>query len=157
MTDFSSEFSDGKHDERQNEANSERHFPIDVEHHGEENDQGETFLKEVGQIFGKRDASLLDIVDDGGQDAPGGMMLKESDGLANDFGIDLIAQIGDGRMTRVLNFRDTEIFGNAFGDEKHDEGEAKNRPDVVKARGEEFVEIDGSAARQRKERKLGGG
>src|SRR6266436_8155934 len=135
MTDFSAEFPNGKHDERKNDADGEGHPPIDVEHHGEKDDKSEAFLKKVGEIFGEGDASLLNVVDHRGQHAPRGVVLKKPDGLANDFRVDLVAQVGDGGMTGVLDFGYAKIFGYALGNEKHNEGEAENRPNVVNARG----------------------
>src|SRR6266436_1270786 len=119
MTDFSAEFPNGKHDERKNDADGEAHLPIDVEHHGEKDDKSEAFLKEIGEIFRERDASLLNVVDHRGQYAPRGVVLKKPDGLANDFRVDLVAQVRDGGMASVLDLRYAKIFGYALGDESH--------------------------------------
>ena len=59
-------------------------FQFDLKQHGEENEQRKTLAKEVGEVFGERDAGALDVVDDRGNQAAGGLMLEESDGLAND-------------------------------------------------------------------------
>ncbi len=63
VADFSAEFSDRKNDQRKHHGYGERHLPIDIEHHRNKDNQRETFLKEIGEIFGERDAGLLNVVD----------------------------------------------------------------------------------------------
>src|SRR5260221_663274 len=58
-------------------------------------------------------------------------MLKEPDGLTNDFRVDLVAQIGDGRVPSVLYLGYAEVFRDALGNENHHERNAEDGPDVV--------------------------
>src|SRR5260370_8375445 len=104
MADLSAEFYNGKNKQRKNDADGERHLPIDVKHHGQKNDECEAFLKEIGEIFRERDASLFNVVDHRGQHAPRGEVLKKPDGLANDFRVDPVPQAGHGGTTAVLDF-----------------------------------------------------
>src|SRR5262249_33680725 len=92
----------------------ERHFPVDPEEHANKDDETETLLKEIGEVFGERDASALDVVDGRGKKAADRMVLKEGNRLANDFCIDLIAQIRDRGLADVLNLCQAKIFGNGF-------------------------------------------
>ncbi len=85
------------------------------------------------------------------------MVLKKSDGLANDFCVDLVAKIGDGGVPGVLNFRYAEVLGDAFGNENDHERDAEDGPDVVNARGKELVEVDGAAAGNGEQRELSAG
>ncbi len=81
-------------------------------------------------------------------------MLKEPDGLTNDFRVDLVAQIGDGRVPSVLYLGYAEVFRDALGNENHHERNAEDGPDVVDARGEKLIEVDGAAAGNGKEGEL---
>ncbi len=157
VTDLSAEFSDGKNDQGKHHAHSEGHLPIDVEHHREKDNQRETFLKEIREIFGERDARFLDVVDDRRQHTTRRVMLEKSDGLTDDFCVDVIAQVGDGRVPGVLNFGYAEIFGDAFENENHHERDAEDGPHMVNARREKLIEVDGAAAGNGKEGKLRAG
>ncbi len=66
-------------------------------------------------------------------------MLKETDRLANNLAIDLIAQVGNRGVARVLNLRHAEVLGDALGDEQHNERQTENGPNVVNARRKEFM------------------
>src|SRR5438132_7279482 len=69
------------------------------------------------------------------------MVLKKPDGLANNARINLVAQVGDGRETGVLNRSRAEVFGKRFCEEENDQGESKNGPHVVNPRGKIIVQI----------------
>ncbi len=72
-------------------------------------------------------------------------MLKKTDGLANDAGINLVAQVRDGGETGVLNRSGAEVFGKRLCEEENDQGESKNRPDVVNPGGEIIVQVKNAA------------
>ena len=76
----------------------------------------------------------LDIVDDGGQQAPGLLGLEEADGLPDDLGIDLIPQVGDTCNSRVLHKHVAEKFRDALADENRKYGNRKQSSDAVKQR-----------------------
>src|SRR5256885_3096836 len=136
MTNFFAKFADGKNHERKHYADREAHFPIDVKHHREKYEKSETFLKKVGQIFREGDAGLLDVIDYRGEHSSAGIVLEKSDRLANDLGVDVIAQVGDSSVAGVLDFGHTKIFGDALGNENHNQRNAEDGPNVMNARGE---------------------
>jgi hypothetical protein len=114
--DFAAKFADGNDDEREEHGGGERHFPIQPEEHAYKNSEAEAFLKKVGEIFGKRDACTLDIVDGGGEEAADGIVLKKGNRLADDFCVDLVPKIGDRGLPDILDFGEAEIFGDGFAD-----------------------------------------
>ena len=105
-------------------------------------DQRKTFAKQVGEIFRERDAGALDVVDGDGEQTAGRMVLEETDGLANDLGVDVVAQIGDGGVADVLDLRRAQIFGDGLDAEDHQQREEENRFDVVEAGGKEGIQVD---------------
>ncbi len=106
------------------------------------------------KLFRERDAGLLDVVDHRGQNAARRVVLEEPNRLTNDFRIDLVAQIGDGGVANVLNFSYAKVFRDAFGNVKHNEGQAENSPNVVNVGRKELIQINGTSARDGKEREL---
>ena len=48
------------------------------------------------------------------------MVLKEANGLLDDFGVDVVAEIGDGSVANVLNLRGAQIFGDGLDTEDHE-------------------------------------
>ena len=111
---FAAEFADGKDNQRQENDGAERHPPVQCEHDGDEDNQRETFAEKVGEIFGKRDARAFDVVDGDGEQASGRMVLEEADRLPDDFGVNVVTQIGDGGVADVLDLRRAQIFGDAL-------------------------------------------
>ena len=107
---------------RKEHNRAERHLPTGREQHGEQKKQRENVPETQSQILGKRVPDALDIVDDGGQQAPGLLVLKETDGLPDDLGIDLIPQVGDTRNSRVLHQHVAEKFRDALADEHRQNG-----------------------------------
>src|SRR5580698_1550595 len=70
------------------------------------------------------------------------MVLKETDWLANDFCVNVVAEIGDGGVADVLDLRGAEIFGNRLDTEDNEQGEKEYRFNVVKAGWKKGVEVD---------------
>jgi hypothetical protein len=62
-------------------------------------------LKEVSKILAESDTSPLNAFDNSGDETTCGINLKESDGLADDAGVNLIAKVGDCSLADVLNLR----------------------------------------------------
>src|SRR5262249_55823485 len=139
MPDLAAKFADGEHDQWKHDTDSQRHFPVDVEHHEKEDDECEALLKKIGEILGKGYTGLLNVVYDGGQNSAGGMMLKKSDGLANDFSVHLIAKIRDGSVAGVLNFGNAKIFRNTLGYKEDDQRDAEDGPHVMDARRKKLI------------------
>ncbi len=73
------------------------------------------------------------------------MVLKKAYGLADDAGVDLVAQIGDGGEAAMLNLHRANVFGDGFAKKENDERNGENRPDVMDARGKIIIEIDDPA------------
>ncbi len=86
------------------------------------------------------------------------MVLKKTDGLANDPGVDLIAQIRDGGQAGILDLCGAEIFRQSFGKKENDERYGKHGRAVVDARRKVIVEIEDLATPgNREERQTGTG
>src|SRR4029077_11003004 len=93
-----------------------------------------------------RKARSFHVVDGGGYQPSGGIVLKKTDGLANDPRVDLIAQIGNGSETGILYRSGPDILGESLGEEENDQGESKNSPNVVNARREIIVQVENATA-----------
>ncbi len=91
VADLAAEFIDRQNDQGQEHDRAQRHSPIEAEHDGDENYEGESFSKKISQIFGKRDASAFDIVDRYRKKAPRRMVLKKPDRLADELGVHGVA------------------------------------------------------------------
>lgn len=102
-------------------------------------------MEEVHQEFTHGWTGTLDVIDGDGYQAAGRMIAEKTDGLAENFGEKGVAQVRDGGETGVIDFGCAEIFGNGFGDIHENKCKGENRPDVVNARREEIVEVDGFA------------
>ncbi len=70
------------------------------------------------------------------------MVLKKTDGLTKDAGVDLVAQIGDGGEAGILDLRGPKVFRNGFSKKENDERDGKNGGEVVNARREIVVEVE---------------
>jgi len=90
-------------------------------------------LKKVGEIFGEGDAGALHVVDGGGEEAADGIVLKEGDGLADDFCKHLVAKIGDGGLSDILDLRDAKVFGEGFCQIQSGQSDEKESRNVVQA------------------------
>src|SRR5690348_7399334 len=112
--DLATEFTDRNDDDGQEDGGGKSHFPIQANEDSHENDEAEPLLEEVGEVFGKRNASALHVVDRSGEQPASRIVLKKGDRLTNDFGVDLIAKIGDGGLAYILNLGDTQIFRDGF-------------------------------------------
>src|SRR4029077_8828528 len=102
---FAAEFCDRQDDHGQEHDGAERHFPVQAEHHGDEDQESKTFTKEIGQVFGKRDAGAFDVVDGYGEEAACWMVLEKTNRLANELGVYGVAQVGDRGVAHKLNLR----------------------------------------------------
>ena len=58
-------------------------------------------------------------------------MLEKVDGLADQLGVDLIAQIGDGEVADGLDQSGSRVLRNGFHEENGQKGERNYSPDVV--------------------------
>lgn len=143
--DFFAKAADGDDDQRDENRGAESEFPIDGEQDGDEGDEREYLAEEIGQEFGEGAADLLDVVNDRGHEAAGGIVLKEADGLLNQAAIDAIAKVHDAGVADVLNHCAAEKFGEGFDEKDGEQGEGEDGPDVTDGVREEGVEIDGVA------------
>ena len=130
---FAAKFSNRDDDKREEHNGGQGHFPVQPKEDTDENDEAESLLKKVGQVFGERDTSAFHVVDSGGEKATDRIVLKEGDGLADDFCVDLIAKIGDCGLSDVLNLRDAQILGDGLCQVQTDQAGTKESRDVVKA------------------------
>src|SRR5262249_35572909 len=91
---LAAEFVDGPDHQRQENACGKGHLPVDDEKNGDEDEEGEAFLKEVDEEFAEGGAGAIDVVDDDGEKLAGRMIAKETDRLAQDFREDAVAKVG---------------------------------------------------------------
>src|SRR5262249_9219187 len=91
--DLAAEFVGGPYHQRQKNSGRKGHFPVDDEKNGDEDEEGETFLKEVDEEFAEGGAGAIDVVDDDGEKLAGRMITKETDRLAQDFREDAVAKV----------------------------------------------------------------
>ena len=71
------------------------------------------------------------------------MVTEETNGLPENFREEGIAQIGDGRVANVVDFGDSQVLGYSLGKEYDEQGEGKDRPDIVNALWKEVVQVNG--------------
>ncbi len=143
-----SQFAHRHDDQRHQDGRSQRHLP--VQHHDDHQkyNQREAFLEEVGEIFRKRDARALHVVDRRGEQASRRIALKKANRLADDLSVYLIPQPGHRGLPNVLDLRHTQILGNAFRDIKKNHCQRENSPDIVDGRRKKPVEKDRMAVRK---------
>ena len=103
-------------------------------------------MKEVDQKLAERRASALDIVDDDGHDASRGMIAEKTDGLAENFREERVAQVSDGAKAGMIDLGSTQVFRDCFCDIHKNEGKGKDGPNVVDARWEEVIQVDSATA-----------
>src|SRR6185369_1590706 len=139
---LAAEFVDRKDDHREEHDRAQGHSPVQCENDGDKDEEGETFAEEIGKMLGERDARALDVVDDHGEKAAGGVVLEETDGLADQLGVNRVAQIGDRCVADVLNLRGSQIFGYGLDAEDHQEREKENCLYVVEAGGEKGIQVN---------------
>ena len=151
---FARKLANRKGDERKKNGGGERHFPVHPKKHADQDDQAESFLKEVGEIFGESHARAFDIIDGGGKKPADWIVLKESDGLPDNFCVDLVANIGNGRLSDILNFGQTEIFRDGFCHEQSGERNSEERCDVVETRRQKIIQVHDTVARKREEHRF---
>ena len=125
---------------------SQSHPPVGQQQDHRERYEGKQVLEKRGQRVRKRAARAVHVVDDRGHQPPGRLRLEETDGLAHQFFINLVAQIGGRGLTDVLNLHDAEIFGHRLDHKQKNQGDAEDRPDVVDAAGHEGIQIDDATA-----------
>ena len=59
------------------------------------------------------------------------MRLEKADWLADQFGVNPVAQIGDGGKADVLHDHRADEFREALDHENYDERDGKNRPGIL--------------------------
>jgi hypothetical protein len=146
MTDFAAKFSDENNHKRKEDGGGHRHFPVQPREDADENDQTESLLKKVGEIFRESHACAFHVVDGGGEKAADRIVLKEGDGLADDFGADLIADIGDRGLSDILELRDAQILGEGLCQIQSGQRDGKESCNVVETGGENIIEVDNTVA-----------
>src|SRR4029077_2024232 len=144
--DFAAEFIHRPNDQRQQKGATQGHLPIDAEQNGDKYGKRKSFLKQVGEPFAEGKPYPLDVVDGGGNETPGRIVLEEADGLAKDAGVNLVPQIGDGSEAGILNLGGADVFGKGFCKKENDERNGEDGPDVVDARGEIIIEVNDLSA-----------
>ena len=117
--------------QRQQHDRTERHLPTGREQNDQQKKKRENVPETERQIFRKRIPHALDIVDDRGHHAPGRMVLKEADGLPDDFCIHLIPEIGDAGNPRILHQHVAKKFRDPFADKHSQNGDREQCPDAV--------------------------
>ena len=103
VADAAAQFADGPDRQRKKDGAGKRHPPIDVQQDGQKDGKQEGLAKQLSKVLGNRQAGALHIVDDCGEYSPRGLLLKKSNRLADDLGVDAVPQIGDGAVSHVLN------------------------------------------------------
>ena len=82
-----------------------------------------------------------------------GFCVKESHGLLENLGVNVVSEVCNARETDVLNQRYAKEFGKTLGAKKKDQRESKHGPNVVNTRRNERIEEDRvmTAPRNRKQ------
>ena len=75
------------------------------------------------------------------------MVLKKANGLTNQPRIDLVSQIGDRRLSNVLDLRGPQVLRESLREEKNNERDGKDWPNVVEGRlREEIIQVNDPAS-----------
>ena len=99
-------------------------------------------MKQVGEILGESHAGAFHVVDGGGEKAADRIVLKEGDGLADDFCVDLIAKVGDRGLSDILDLRNAEILGEGSCQIQSGQRDGKQSCHVMEAGGEKIIQVD---------------
>src|SRR5260370_7112253 len=92
MADPSPQFPHRPDHHRKEEDRSKGHPPIDLEKHGEEDEQTKPLAKGVREVLGESQSRAFDVIYDRGNQASRRLVLEEPDGLTDELGIALIPE-----------------------------------------------------------------
>src|SRR5260370_15756585 len=142
MADPSPQFPHRPDHHRKEEDRSKGQPPIDLEKHGEEDEQTKPLAKGVREVLGESQSRAFDVIYDRGNQASRRLVLEEPDGLTDELGIELIAEIVYGRVADRLNQEAASKFRNGFGKEHDQKCDGDNRPHIVDGSWKELIEVD---------------
>ena len=132
----------GDQHERQHAQADGRQFPVGLQHHEQQPDHRERLPHPVGQHVRGRQLDLFDVVHDGRHQAAGGVRFEERRILAQDAVEHLLAQVGDGRESDVINEVIAEIIADALDEEDAQQPARHHGPDVVDEAWDQVLEIE---------------
>ncbi len=105
-------------------------------------DEGEELLQEVAEDGGHGGLHALDVVDEGGEQGAGGVLLKEGDGAAQHGVVEVVAQVGDHAEAGVVDQVGADVVADGLEDGGGDERVGDDRPGVVEVAGHEEVQVE---------------
>ncbi len=133
LSNHSAQRADGIHHGGNQDQRCSCHTPINQEQRDGEKEQAEQLVQPVGEPIGKKITHAFNIVNYRRHYAADGVVLKKSDGLANEFFKNAIAQIRDGGKSDELHKHRAGKFGDAFNQKCEKKRYRKNRSGVVAA------------------------
>ena len=116
--------------------------PAERDHDNHHEGEREGLLQEVGEDRRGHVLHALDVVDEGGEQRAGGVLLEEGDGAAQDRLVEVVAHVGDHAEAGVVGEISAGVVANALEQRGGDEREGDHGPVVVEARRDQVLEGD---------------
>ena len=97
----------------------------------------------------------LDIVDQGGDDGAGGVLLEKGDGAPQDGVVEIVAQVGDHAEAGIVHQVGSAIIEDPFEQSRSDQGEGDDGPFVVEVRGNNLLQAYAEAGTEERDLAVG--
>ena len=143
----------------QDDGNKEQQDPGQLaaqgHHHAGSEDQGEKLLQKLRQHRRHGKLHPLNIVDQGGNDGAGGMLLEKGDGAPQDGIVQIVAQVRDHAEAGIVHQVRSAIIEDPFEQSRSDQGEGDDGPFVVEVRGNDLLQAYAEAGTEERNLAVG--
>ncbi len=140
--DAAADFAGGEQDDGDEEEDDPGEpAAVDDDDAGEE-EEGEDLLERVAEDAGHGGLDALDVVDEGGEEGAGGVLLEERHGAAHDGVVEVVAEVGDHAEAGVVDEVGAGVVGDGLDEGGRDEEVGDDGPGVVHVAGHKEVEVE---------------
>ena len=129
-------------DERDKQQQHPGKFPPQHDHRDGGEQKGKELLQKFRQHARHGVLHSLDVVDDGRDQRPRGVLLKKRRRAPQHGVVQIVAQVGDHAESGMVHQISAGIIENAFQDRGRDQRVRHNRPGIVKMCGNELLQVD---------------
>ncbi len=113
------------------------------DNHNRCEDQREELLQELGQHVRHGELHTLDVVDDGGDQGPRGVLREEGCGTAQDRVIEIVTQVGDHAESGKVHQIGSGVVEESFENRGGNQGKGDDGPGILEVRGHKSLQVDG--------------
>ena len=115
---------------------------------GDSEEEGEGLLEEFAKDGTHGGLHTLHVIDEGGEDGAGGVLVEEAGGAAQDGFVEVIAEVGNAAVAGVVDQVGAQVVADALENGGADESDGNDGPGIVEVRRDDGEEIKLVAWRQ---------